>query len=158
MAAGKASGNVFDDYVDEYEAACARGLELSGDDREYFAEQRIRHTSVLCPGGPAPIRTLIDFGCGLGHSTSHFLNVFPMTKIVGIDTSERAIDAAQRRYGSDRVSFALGDRLHDYRSADLVYSNGTFHHIEPPDRPAVIRELLAALAPGGIFALWENNP
>jgi SAM-dependent methyltransferase len=36
--------------------------------------------------------------------------------------------------------------------------NGVFHHIEPPERPAAVRAIFKSLAPGGHFALFENNP
>jgi SAM-dependent methyltransferase len=41
---------------------------------------------------------------------------------------------------------------------DLAFSNGVFHHIRPADRPSTIDYIYRALRPGGIFALWENNP
>ena len=41
---------------------------------------------------------------------------------------------------------------------DVVYSNGTFHHIPPAERPGVVAYLWRALRPGGHLALWGNNP
>lgn len=42
--------------------------------------------------------------------------------------------------------------------ADLVYCNGVFHHISAGERPGAIEQVFKALKPGGLFALWENNP
>ena len=33
-----------------------------------------------------------------------------------------------------------------------------FHHIPPAEREAAVAYVHGALRPGGIFALWENNP
>jgi SAM-dependent methyltransferase len=41
---------------------------------------------------------------------------------------------------------------------DLVYCNGVFHHIPPVERAGAVNYILRCLRPGGIFALWENNP
>jgi len=39
-----------------------------------------------------------------------------------------------------------------------VFSNGTFHHIPPAERPGALAFIHRNLKPGGLFALWENNP
>ena len=148
--------SVFDDFVDSYEDACDRGLALSGDNRDYFAVRRVAHTRHLCSS--ASVRTIVDFGCGLGHSTPHLLEAFPRAHIIGLDTSVAAIEGARRRYASKEVQFTTDSRLLEQGVADLVYSNGTFHHIEPRDRDEVVRKILGWLAPGALFALWENNP
>lgn len=152
----KAKTSVFDDFTDSYEAACDRGLALSGEDREYFARRRVDHTRRLCSS--FSVTTIVDFGCGLGHSTPHLLEAFPRARIVGVDTSKAAIEAAGRRYGSDQIQFTTDGRALEQDVADLAYSNGTFHHIEPIDREAEVRKIRQWLAPGGLFVLWENNP
>lgn len=148
---------LFDQFVENYEDACGRGLALSGESRDYFAQQRVAITRRLCEGRLQPC-TILDFGCGLGHSTPYFNDAFPGAAVYGVDTSEGAIERARRVYGGDRAFFKtdVGDLAAG--SIDLIYSNGTFHHIEPADRPEVIRAIRAALKPGGLFALWENNP
>lgn len=151
------STNVFDEFVDSYEAACSRGLELSGEDRDYFVVRRVDRTRRLC-SSLADVKAIVDFGCGLGHSAPHLVAAFPHTRIVGLDTSEAAVAMARRRYQSDEVQFTTDDRVIERHSANLVYSNGTFHHIEPVDRERHAQKILQWLAPGGLFALWENNP
>jgi len=148
---------LFDQYVENYEDACGRGLALSGESRDYFAQQRIVITRRLCGSTLVPQRVL-DFGCGLGHSTPYFAEVFPSASLVGVDTSAGAIQRAQQLYGSARASFTTDIRDIPAASVDVVYSNGTFHHIEPDEREAIVRGIKASLRPGGLFALWENNP
>jgi hypothetical protein len=40
----------------------------------------------------------------------------------------------------------------------LAYCNGVFHHIPVSKRNEVVRYIARTLRPGGLFALWENNP
>src|SRR5262245_52282663 len=63
------SQSVFDEFVDNYEDACERGLSLSGESRDYFARARITHTKRLASA--LGVDRLVDFGCGLGHSAPH---------------------------------------------------------------------------------------
>jgi SAM-dependent methyltransferase len=153
MPAPNASPSVFDAFVDDYESACGRGLALSGEDRDHFASRRIDWTRTACAG--RPVTRILDFGCGLGHSTPHFHAAFPGACITGVDTSEAALESARRQYGSERTRFAA---TLDGGPFDLAYTNGTFHHIEPADRDGEVRKIFERLVPGGLFALWENNP
>jgi trans-aconitate methyltransferase len=147
--------NVFDAYVDDYDAACDRGLSLSGETRDYFARQRIVRTRNLCRN--RTIRGVLDFGCGVGSSTPCFVETFPGAEILGVDASSEAVRAAEQRFGSEHVRFTTM-LTRERRSVDLAYSNGTFHHIEPGDRERFVREIFGCLKPGAVFALWENNP
>jgi SAM-dependent methyltransferase len=150
--------SLFDEFVDSYEASCAEGLKLSGESRDYFAEQRIQHTLRLC-SSLLSVSTVVDFGCGLGHATPHLRNAFPGARIVGIDSSHAAVAFARSRYSKANAEFMSGDQEGlQPGSVDVVYSNGTFHHIEPDDRPKEIGRLFHWMSPGGLFALWENNP
>jgi SAM-dependent methyltransferase len=149
--------SVFDGFVDEYEEACARGVQLSGENRAYFATERVRLTAASCSTRLA-VQRIVDFGCGLGHSTPHLLAAFPDASVVGVDTSARTIDSARQRYGSQRSEFTADAGAVSSHSVQLVYSNGTFHHIEPQDRLQQMKTIWNYLESGGLFALWENNP
>jgi SAM-dependent methyltransferase len=157
LPATKAGTSVFDGFVEEYEDACARGLDLSGESRDFFALGRVEQTARLC-STLTEVERIVDFGCGLGHSTPHLLTAFPEANIVGVDTSEASVQNAQERYGSARAQFAVDIGLVERDSVQIVYSNGTFHHISPSDRPREVQTILRCLTPGGLFALWENNP
>jgi SAM-dependent methyltransferase len=147
----------FDRYVEDYEEACGRGLALAGESRDYFARQRVAHTRRRCPRD-LTVRNVVDFGCGLGHTVPYLLESFPGASALGVDPAAETARSAQARYGSDRVGFSSDVEGLGEGFADLVYCNGVFHHIDPKDRDRAARNVFRWLRPGGVFALWENNP
>jgi SAM-dependent methyltransferase len=147
----------FDAYVDGYEEACAAGLRLSGESRDFFAERRVSLTARNCRG-ILKVRRVLDFGCGPGHTTPHLVQAFPEASLLGVDNSEEMIKAAQSRYEAVGVAFVASMRECQTNSVDLVYCNGVFHHIAPQERAGVLAEIRDRLLPGGVLSLWENNP
>ncbi len=149
-----------DDLFDlsaQYDEMLARGLRLSGEDKAFFIRGRLRDLQEHLSCG-RHVRRILDFGCGVGDTTQALAERFSSANVVGTDTSRAALaDAVNRRSGS-RVSFVHVDDLHDEGAFDLCYSNGVFHHIDPPKRPDAVALIHASLSPGGMFALYENNP
>lgn len=76
---------------------------------------------------------------------------------MGVDTATQAIKYAREHHGTSQVRFETIDKLRTEGSFDLAYCNGVFHHIPPTQRQAAGALLYRALAPGGRFALFENN-
>jgi len=148
----------FDEYAADYDAALSRGLALAGEDVDYFAAARISWLDRRLRQANHTAGSLLDFGCGTGRSAVHFRAVMPgLRRLAGVDISAGAIDEARRRFGH-LADFALTDAVSPDGSFDVVFCNGVFHHIEPPQRPNAMRFIAACLRPGGILALWENNP
>jgi SAM-dependent methyltransferase len=145
------------DLSDEYEAMLRKGIDLSGEEPGYFMRGRVADLQRALPTGWAPAR-ILDFGCGTGGSSAHLGERYARATVVGVDTSESAVDLARRRHGSERVQFGAIEALAGQAPFDLCYVNGVFHHIEPGRRLEAVRAIHAALAPGGYFALFENNP
>ncbi|MBI3697296.1 MAG: class I SAM-dependent methyltransferase [Acidobacteria bacterium] len=88
----------------------------------------------------------------------HLAQAFPDAELVGVDTAENALAWAQAKHGSPRVWFRLVEDLSRSGTFDLCYTNGVFHHIPPDERLEALRRICEALAGGGYFALFENNP
>jgi len=145
------------DLSDEYEAMLRMGVDLSGEDPAYFLRGRVADLMRALPAGWKPAR-ILDFGCGTGESSAYLAGKYAGAVVVGVDTSESAIARARQRHGSARVEFGAIESLASQAPFDLCYVNGVFHHIEPARRLEAVRAVHTALAPGGFFALFENNP
>jgi len=105
--------------------------------------------------GFAPTRAL-DFGCGVGRLT------IPLARaardVVGVDVSGAMLDEARRNCEARAItnaSFVLSDDqlLALDGTFDFVHSYITFQHIPPARGEAILRAMLARLAPGGVGAL-----
>lgn len=139
----------------EYAEMLERGLRLSGEDRHYFADGRVRALAARLDAEP---RAILDFGCGIGETALRLARTFPRAHVLGVDTSANAIEHARREHAGERVRFAPLEALSDHGGFDLCYTNGVFHHIAPSQRPGALEAIHRALRPGGHFALFENNP
>jgi SAM-dependent methyltransferase len=148
----------FDQYAAEYDAALHQGLSVSGEGRAYFADGRVSWLAgCLRELGHRP-RAVLDFGCGTGDTVPLLLDRLGAERAVGVDVSEKSLQVARRSVPRENVTFTP---LDDYRPAgdmDLAYCNGVFHHIPVDERAAALDFVRRALRPGGLFALWENNP
>jgi SAM-dependent methyltransferase len=147
----------FDAFARDYDAALDRGLALSGERKEYFAGARIGWLRDRLKDLGVTPRSALDFGCGTGTSCPLLLQVDGVESVLGADVSEQSIDVARRLHGSDQVRFGLIDEL-PRDGFDLAFCNGVFHHIPPDERGAALSSIRASLRPGGLFALFENNP
>jgi SAM-dependent methyltransferase len=148
----------FDEYADVYDAALDRGLSLSGEDKTYFARRRLEWLRDCLQGLTGCPQRVLDYGCGSGSATPFLLDILGAHFVVGVDTSAKSIVAAERQYAADWAEFQSLNRFQPSGTVDVVYCNGVFHHIPPPERAAALDCIRSSLRPGGIFALWENNP
>jgi 2-polyprenyl-3-methyl-5-hydroxy-6-metoxy-1,4-benzoquinol methylase len=157
MSAG-GEKRAFDQYAENYENALASGLRISGEGREYFARVRIELLiKRLAELKIAPSKVL-DFGCGDGSSTGHLLQIPGVWNVLGIDVSAESIKRAQELFASENVSFRTMEGAPKGGRYDMVFCNGVFHHVALEKRSAAVSFLFGALKPGGLIALWENNP
>jgi len=149
-------GGLFD-RSEEYDAQLAQGLRLSGEDRHYFIAGRLSALRDWLGPEFRP-RAILDFGCGIGDTAARLSELYPDAEVTGVDESEPAVEHARREHGSARVRFERLSELRPGGRYDLCYSNGVFHHIASSERLRAARLVLDGLAPGGRFALMENNP
>jgi len=147
----------FDAYAAEYDAVLARGISISGEDKNYFAKGRVVWLARCLARLEKHPRTAMDFGCGTGSATPFLLNELQLDLLLGVDASAQSLAIARDRHG-DAARFLP---LAEYRPEslfDLVFCNGVFHHISPRDRVAAVDMVYSSLRPGGLFAFCENNP
>jgi SAM-dependent methyltransferase len=147
----------FDRSAREYEALFQPWLKIAGASREYFARSRLNWLSyVLHEQGVVPKRVM-DFGCGTGMSLSLLADILEAEQVIGLDPSEESLAVARESIGRP-VRLATPTSYLPQQDLDLVFCNGVFHHIPEPEQPAAIDYVYRCLRPGGIFAMWENNP
>jgi SAM-dependent methyltransferase len=148
----------FDDYAENYNATLAQGLAVSGEDSSYFAKGRILWLRGCLEQLREQPRTILDYGCGTGSTAPLFHELLCPEVVVGLDSSAQLIQRAHQEYGSARTRFLKVEQYEPIGQIDLAYCNGVFHHIPVSERSEVVRYIARTLRPGGLFALWENNP
>jgi SAM-dependent methyltransferase len=148
----------FDSYATDYEQALNRGIAVSGESKDYFAAGRIAWLSECLKKLNVKVRRVLDFGCGTGTATPLFFEHLRAESLVGVDPSEGSLTVARQTYRHLPATFELLDDFQPQGDIDLAFCNGVFHHIPPSERNASAKYVANALRPGGIFAMWENNP
>jgi SAM-dependent methyltransferase len=152
------AAETFDQYADTYDADLNAALSASGESKEYFAQRRIEWLQQCAQRTRERPQSALDYGCGIGDTSVLLARVFGLGSVVGLDVSERSLEIARLRYGSDGCRFSLFRDYTPKEQIDLAYCNGTFHHIPLNERAATVAYIRNCLRPGGLFALWENNP
>lgn len=148
----------FDEFAGDYDAALMRGVSVSGESKEFFARGRLVWLRrSLQEIGFQPERVM-DYGCGTGSATPFLFSELGARHLLGVDISDRSLEVARKVHGSDRAQFRTMDAFAPDGSFDLVFCNGVFHHIPLAARADCMAYVVRSLRPGGVFALWENNP
>jgi len=141
----------------EYDRMLEQGLKLSGEEKAFYIEGRLALLTRLLPADFQP-REVLDFGCGAGETTRRLATMFPRARVAGYDIEAGIIAQAAAQEMGPNISFIAA--LDEIRPAsfDLCYSNGAFHHIAPAERQGVVGGLFERCRPGGLLAIFENNP
>ncbi len=147
----------------EYDIALNRGLSITGESKYYFAERRLQWLRTRLSALQVRANAILDYGCGSGTSIRLLREILGAERIVGVDSSTPLLEDARRGNDGIGAEFFLIDNFRPESLPrdtlfDLAFCNGVFHHIPPKERPAAVRYVSDCLRPGGIFALWENNP
>ena len=148
----------FDAYAEEYDEALQRGLAVSGEDKHFFAVRRVEWLAGILSALRMEPGTIMDFGCGTGTAVPLLLNLPGCRQVIGIDQSEQSLRLACRQQPASRASFHTPAAYAPSGAVDLAFCNGVIHHIPPGERAGALHFVHRALKPGGLFAIWENNP
>ena len=92
---------------------------------------------------------ILDLGCGTGELTAEIAS--SGAKMVGIDASEKMIEAARNKFPDLNFIQAKGESFIDSEPYDAIFSNATLHWILNPE--AVISAMYSNLKPNGRLLL-----
>ncbi len=148
----------FDSFADNYDEALQKGLSLTGESKEFFAQERVNWMHQWLTRLQGLPQSILDFGCGTGGSESFLLKTFSPKRIIGTDVSDDSLDIARKIYAAEPCEFIRLDTFAPNGEVDLAFCNGVFHHIPIADRAQCVETVFRALRPGGYFCFWENNP
>lgn len=151
------SNSDFDIYADNYDEALALGLSVTGETKDYYAAARVAWLAKRLAARKHAVRTVMDFGCGTGSGVPYLFDGLGAKLVHGVDVSAASLETARATHTRDGATFAMiEERIGP--TFDLAFCNGVFHHIPPAERHGAAAYVHDALLPGGMFALWENNP
>jgi SAM-dependent methyltransferase len=115
---------------------------------------------LLRPVTPRPV--VLDVGSGPGVTACLLAESLPGARVVAVDLQPAllatATDRANRSGLADRVDTLcvdLADPSAALPSADLVWASALVHHLG--DQRAAVRQLAAAVRPGGVLAVAEGG-
>jgi SAM-dependent methyltransferase len=148
----------FDQHADIYDAELNQGLAITGETKEYFAQERVKWLARCAQRLHEQPRSALDYGCGIGDTCILLTRAFELDSVLGLDVSRRSLEVAGRRHASARCSFIEFKDYVPQAEIDLVYCNGVFHHIPVAARDESVDYIRRCLRPGGLLAFWENNP
>jgi len=148
----------FDHYVDDYKTLLDNSLSLVGGFDEYYLHRKVDIVRNVI--GSKKIKSILDFGCGLGDTSLMLRDSFPHARIVGVDISEISIEHA-RTNNKDIDFYCLADQkfIASYAGYfDLIYVANVFHHIPCHERQTITGLLNKLMSVSGQICVFEHNP
>lgn len=150
----------FDSFAAAYDEALHQGLRITGGDRSTYAKYRVgEFKNIVAKYKQNDHFSILDFGCGDG-ATSLLLSKAFNADVIGVDLSKRSIEMAIKNSNTfnNHVRFIPFDDFKSVPAFDLAYCNGVYHHIPLEERGKITNRIYDSLRPGGLFAVFENNP
>jgi ubiquinone/menaquinone biosynthesis C-methylase UbiE len=153
----------FDKFADEYQAALAAGIRLSGEGPAYFSEYKLadiaRAWQAAGHAVDTPVR-MLDFGAGTGNSVPYVHKHFGKAELTCVDLSRRSLNVASKRFPgqADYVHFDGTHLPFPAETFDIAFAMVVFHHIPHDQHLALLEELRRVLRPDGSLFIFEHNP
>jgi SAM-dependent methyltransferase len=100
----------------------------------------------------------LDIACGYGNFLA-FLRSAGINQYLGLDSSRAAVEVARREFGADRVVCAdVFEYLkHPPRTFSLISALDFIEHVRKPELFELLRLIVDALEPDGLFLLRTPN-
>jgi SAM-dependent methyltransferase len=144
----------FDKYTNEYNLLLQERTGFFSKDDAYFARYKVE---LMKSRLTQRVKTILEYGCGIGRNISFIREAFPYADVVGTDISQASLDIARQDH--PEVSFITeSDELSDIGKFDLIFVAGVYHHIPVAKRTDVSDLLYRRLDPFGNLFVFEHNP
>jgi ubiquinone/menaquinone biosynthesis C-methylase UbiE len=121
---------------------------------------RAAHRRLVEQADPAPGQRVLEIGCGTGNLLLLVKRLHPGVVATGLDPDPKALARARRK--AERAGLAVtldqgfaGELPYPDASVDRVLSAFMFHHLDPDERRAALREVRRVLVPGGSLHLVD---
>jgi SAM-dependent methyltransferase len=108
--------------------------------------------------GKARGKAILDIGVGAGRTVPALLAISP--DYLGIDYSQKMIDACRERFPQQRFAYADARRMANIADGSIqlaVFSCNGLCMVGHEDRLQIVREAYRVLAPGGAFVFTTYN-
>jgi SAM-dependent methyltransferase len=149
----------FDRFSATYENDVEKSIGFTGLEHAFFLEAKAEHLLRVAHeqlGKPAALRFL-DVGCGIGAMETFLAE--RTGSVCGVDVSAEIVERAKEQipwaeftaYDGRKLPFADG-------SFDVVFAICVLHHVDRPERPALVREMRRVVRAGGLVFVAEHNP
>lgn len=152
------ASTTFDLAADNYNQQLQQGLTLSGESADFFVQGRLSYLAELLRARAAEVKTVLDFGCGVGNAAPALRSLLGASHVAGLDCSHASIQCARQRFPESCYQWSADSNSIPDTSFDLVHTSGVFHHIPLAERDDALSDIYGWLRPGGRFAFFENNP
>lgn len=97
-------------------------------------------------------KKVLDFGCGVGSSSS----IFNPRNYIGVDCDAKRISYARRLYTDYRFEIAIDNNLFfSDKSIDFILIMAVLHHISPQETSTYIKEFSRVIKPNGKILVIE---
>src|SRR5215469_7591853 len=80
----------FDHYSTEYRDLVTKSVRVSGEPTEYFAAYKAKYINRKF--GSGGIRSVLDYGCGVGALAEQLKLAMPASRVDGFDPSQHCLD------------------------------------------------------------------
>jgi SAM-dependent methyltransferase len=141
----------FDAYAEDYTQLHANNVAVSGEEPDYFAYYKV---DCLERKGVRRTDHILDFGCGIGNVTSKLAERFQ--NLAGYEPSAASARKTQERVPNASIHHDI-DAVPD-AAFDVAMLSCVLHHVQPPERPALLEKLASKLRSGGRLFVFEHNP
>lgn len=150
----------FDQYAKEYTDLHQASIEISGEDPAFFAAYKANYIAAqIGAGAKTQALSILDFGCGVGNTTSHLRTAFPSADLHGADLSGESVRLAIESHAHEATFRTIENSRIPYadQSFEVVMAACVFHHIPPDERNYWMAEIRRVLKPKGQVYIFEHN-